>query len=124
MKRVIYTLLFLSLSWCVKAQDNNQPGKTYDYFCAFYGKLQVSGKFKPHKLIWGESKKEVKLVSQDGKEIEFNNIVDVANFMSKRGWRFVNNGTYIDAFYVIFTKNVSSDDEAKEGLYFNTDFKK
>jgi hypothetical protein len=80
----------------------------------------MNGRVKPQKLIWGDSKKEVKLVSQDGEEIDFKNMVDVVNYMSKRGWRFVDNETFHDRFYVILAKSVTCDDEAKEGLYFNT----
>ena len=124
MKRIFYVLLFLALSLCVKAQDITPFEKTYDVYCVYYGQLQISGRVKPQKLIWGDSKKEVKLVSQDGKEIDFKNMVDVVNYMSKRGWRFVDNETFQDRFYVILAKSVTCDDEAKDGLYFNTKYDK
>ncbi len=120
MKRIFYVLLFLALSLCVKGQDITPSVKKYDVYCVYYGQLQMNGRVKPQKLIWGDSKKEVKLVSQDGEEIDFKNMVDVVNYMSKRGWRFVDNETFHDRFYVILAKSVTCDDEAKEGLYFNT----
>jgi len=123
MKKIFFYLMFLTISLSAHAQNTNDVKKTYDYYCVYYGQLQISGRVKPQKLIWGELKKEVKLTNPKGEEIEFNNMIDVANYLAKRGWRFIDNETYHDRFYVIFAKTVSSDEEAKEGLYFDIDFK-
>ena len=124
MNKLILSLVFLLLSLSVNGQEKNSDSETFDYYCAYYGQLQMSGKVKPKKLIWGDNKDEVKLTDKDGKEIEFRNMVDVANYLSKRGWKFVESETFHDACFVIFVKKITSDENPKEGLYFNTDFKK
>jgi len=90
----------------------------------FYGMMQINGKVKPQKLIWGENKEEVKLTTPDGNAIEFNNMIDVANYLSKRGWKYVDCEVYHSTWCAFFVKRVKSDEEAKEGLSFDTDFKK
>lgn len=115
-------LLFLVISLSVKGQDKDTTTIKYDYYCVYYGQLQVSGKVKPKKLIWGDNKGEVKLTDEKGKILDFKNMVDVTNYLSKRGWVFVDSELYHDVFFVVYKKNVANDKEAREGLYFNSDF--
>ena len=105
------------------AQNIKNDGEPYDYYCVYYGQAQASGKIKPTKLIWGERKDEVKLTNSAGDVIEFNNMVDVSNYFSKRGWKVFDVETFHSSWAIIFVKSVRNDNEAKEGLYFNKDFK-
>lgn len=42
----------------------------------------------PAYSIWNGLKSQQKLVDENGKEIDFNSIVDAANYMSEKGWNF------------------------------------
>ena len=119
-KLLLFCLLTISLF--VNGQDIKGDTKPYDYYCVYYGEAQLSGRIKPLKLIWGELKEEVELYSPEGKKIKFNNMVEVANYMSKRGWEYVDCKVYLGNFAVFFKKTVTNDKQAKEGLYFDTDF--
>lgn len=37
---------------------------------------------------WGDLKSQQKLVDENGQEIEFNSIVNPANYMASKGWNF------------------------------------
>lgn len=124
MKQLLVFLLFLVFSTSVNGQNQDGDVKSYDYYCVFYGEVQVSGKVKPQKLIWGENKEEVKLTTSDGKSIDFNNMVDAANFLSKRGWKYLDCEIYHSTWCAFFVKTVKNDEEAKESLHFDVDFKK
>ena len=124
MKKIISILaLLLCMGLTSMGQEANGDSKFYDCYCAFYGKAMLNGKVKPQKIIWGDTKKEVILTSSEGKEIEFNNMIDVANYMSKRGWVYIDCKVYHDTWVVIYKKTIRCDSEAKEGLYFDIDFK-
>lgn len=122
MKRLLF-FLFLMVCLSVKGQDKTTNVKPYDVYCVYYGQLQMSGKVKPKKLIWGDSKSEVKLTNEKGKGLDFNNMIDVTNYLSKRGWTYVESEVFHDAVYIVYKKSVTKDEEAKEGLYFDSDFK-
>lgn len=123
MKQLLLLISMFFLSLNVNGQSTEKANTTYEYYCIYYGQLQISGKVKPKKMIWGDEKKEVQLTDAAGVKIEFNNMVDVANYMSKRGWKYMDCKTRGDVYGVFFKKEVSSDSEAKEGLHFDIDFK-
>lgn len=96
-----------------------QSGK-YPYYCTINGSQNLAMKIRIE-IEWGESKDKVYLRDEKGKKIEFNNLTDILNYMSKRGWEFVS-VTYQDkVVHYLLKKNVSSPEEAKQGLRFNTD---
>ena len=57
----IFLLVFLFISVLASAQNIKNDGEPYEVYCAFHGELQISGKFKPKKFLWGEEKDEIKL---------------------------------------------------------------
>lgn len=75
-------------------------------------------------------------MDENGEIIKFPTTVDLLNYMSKRGWELVFNPSFPLvhewggmggselAYAFLFKKMVISDEEAKEGLYFSSDFKK
>ncbi len=123
MKRFIICLLsIMVIAMACDAQNIKNDGEPYEVYCACYGDLLLNGKVKPKKIIWGDLNDEVSLMTEDGKKIRFNNMVDVANYLSKRGWKVHNTETLSAHVFVVFSKTIKSDGEAKEGLYFDTDF--
>lgn len=70
--------------------------------------------------IWGGLKNKQKLVDENGKDIEFNSMVDAANYMSEKGWNFQHAYT---SFYSgnaihhwILYKESETKEEAGEGI--------
>lgn len=56
-----------------------------------------------------------------GRKIEFNNLTDILNYMSERGWQFVTEFNYDGHIHYLIKKDVSSPEEKKQGLRFDTD---
>ena len=50
-------------------------------------------------------------------------MVDIANYLAKRGWKLRDSETFSTHIFIVFAKTIKNDSEAKEGLYFDTDFK-
>ena len=75
-------------------------------------------------LEWDNKEDNEFLRDENGKKIEFVSVVDMLNYMSRRGWEL--NKTYVvqNVIRFLFRQRVTNDDEAKEGLYFKSDFKK
>lgn len=70
--------------------------------------------------IWGGLNNKQKLVDENGNEIEFNSMVDAANYISEKGWNFQQAYT---SFYSgnaihhwIFYKEAETKEEAGEGI--------
>jgi hypothetical protein len=119
----IMMLMALMMPMSTSAQNIKNDSEPYEVYCAFHGELQVSGKFKPKRFLWGEEKDEIKLTDKNGKKLEFNNMVDIANYLAKRGWKVRDCETFSSHIFIVFAKTIRNDSEAKEGLYFTTDFK-
>lgn len=125
MKKLLLFSVLLFASMFVKAQDAIKDVEPYYFYCQCRGVMQGIGRIDPKTLIWNGEKSEMVLTDENGKELDFKNMTDVMNYMSKRGWEFDN--VYVSVpdgwYYYIFKKKVTSDEEAKAGLYFKTDFK-
>ena len=77
--------------------------------------------------IWNGLKSKQKLVDENGKEIDFNSMVDAANYMSEKGWNFQQAYT---SFYEgnvihhwIFYKEADSREEAGTGIMTKESYK-
>lgn len=70
--------------------------------------------------IWGGLKNKQKLVDENGEEIEFNSMVDAANYMSEKGWNFQQAYTSFYSGNVIqhwiFYKEAETKEEAGKGI--------
>lgn len=123
MKKLVLLLLFTTLCLSVSAQNYKNDGKPYAFYCQFVCEMQTSGRVTFKRIVWDDIKSVTKITDKDGKVVEFNNAVQAMNFMSKRGWTFVESGLYSGFFIYTFAKTVTNDKEAREGLYFESDFK-
>lgn len=78
--------------------------------------------------IWNTLSSKQKLVDENGEEIEFNSMVDAANYMVERGWEFQQ--AYSSAYdsqvvqHWIFYKVAESKEQAAEGLNTKETYKK
>jgi len=127
MKKILLLALFAVFYLGVNAQNYKNDGKPYAFYCQLVGQKNLAGQLRL-KILWNNMKEENNLRDENGKKIEFFTMVDAMNYMSKRGWDYVECVTYKDGatnvVHYIFRKYVTTDEEAKEGLYFETDFKK
>ena len=128
--RKIFLLLFATLSLSITAQ-------THRYYCEVKGiEKSLSSGLKiifdfgssPSYNIWGDLRSKLKFVDENGKEIEFNSMVDAANYMVDRGWTFqqayssLYGGSPI--IHWIFYKDAESFEKAREGIVTKEDFQK
>ena len=114
--------LLLSTLFAIAALSCNAQSEKYPYYCMINGFRNLAGQVRIE-VEWGEKPDLVYLRDERGKKIEFNNLTDILNYMSKRGWEFMSTAYYDDRVHYLLKKNVSSPEEAKEGLRFDTDKK-
>lgn len=131
MKKLI-TLLMLFVAFIASAQTESvEPHKVY---CEIVGtgnitgtKVKIEADLGQKKITdtWGGDAAR-KIVGEDGKEINFNSMMDAVNFFAKLGWNLeftyaVSSDKGMSAqtvYHYVLSKTVSSDDEIREGLNF------
>lgn len=114
MKKILFMLMFVLATASSFAQEK------HPYYCTINGMQNLAAKIRLQ-LEWGEQKKLVSLRDENNKKIEFNNLTDILNYMSDRGWQFVTALHYNNCIHYLLKKEVSSPEEAKQGLRFSTD---
>lgn len=123
MKKVLLFVMLCMMSVSVNAQNYKNDGKPYAFFCMMQGFKNLSGVLRIQ-IIWNNKEKHEYLRDENGEKVEFKSIVDMLNYMSKRGWEYVEQIDYDKVHNYVFKKYVTNDAEAKEGLYFESDFEK
>ena len=77
---------------------------------------------------WGGLKNKQKLVDENGEEILFNSMVDAGNYMSDKGWNFLQAYTSVYGsqaiVHWIFYKDAESPEKAIEGIETKETYKK
>lgn len=77
---------------------------------------------------WGGLKSKQKLVDEKGEEIPFNSMVDAGNYLSDKGWTFLQAYTSVYGsqaiVHWIFTKEATSPEEAVNGIMTKDDYNK
>ncbi|MBQ8047812.1 MAG: hypothetical protein IJ196_07805 [Prevotella sp.] len=129
MKKVLFVFL-LTISLGVSAQSHR-------YYCEVKGiekslssGLKIIFDFGNSQSYnaWGNLRSKLKFVDDEGKEIEFNSMVDAANYMVDRGWNFqqayssLYSGSPI--IHWIFYKDAESFEKAREGIMTKEDYDK
>lgn len=78
--------------------------------------------------MWGDLSSKLKFVDEKGEEINFNSMVDAANYMVKRGWVFQQAYSSIydghPIIHWIFFKDAESMEKAKEGILTKKEYQK
>lgn len=78
--------------------------------------------------VWSGLKSKQQLVDENGKEIDFNSMVDAANYMSEKGWNFQQAYTSVYAGNVIqhwiFYKEAETQEEAGKGIMTKENYKR
>jgi hypothetical protein len=126
---IIIALLLLS--------TNSITAQTKRYFCEIKGMekglsngLKIVFDFGESSVysVWSGLKSKQQLVDENGKEIDFNSMVDAANYMSEKGWNFQQAYTSVYAGNVIqhwiFYKEAETQEEAGKGIMTKENYKK
>ena len=126
MKKFYLLALLAVLSIEVNAQ--NQSEEPYEFF------IDVAlnhGKEYTAAVAFTNDDKEC-ICDENGNKMTFKNKSNVINYFTKKGWTFVQINTYtinagmstVVSDYMLLKKCVKSEEEAKEGIKIESDFKK
>jgi len=82
------------------------------------------------RIIWPNHDGKKYLADNNGKRLKFSTCIDILNYMSKRGWEVVPKIQgdvqllmgMTSNYGLLLKKYVTNDEEAKEGLVFDSDF--
>lgn len=129
MKKIILTFLML-LPLMAFSQEGSRK-----VYCELVGtgkflssKVTVKVDFGQSTSYWSGNSKQG-LVDENGKSKEFNSMVDAMNYLGAFGWEFVQ--AYVvtensnqNVYHWLLSKEVTTDNELKEGLKTKADFDK
>lgn len=130
-KRIFTILIIISFALSLQAQTKKR------YYCEVKGiekeltsglKIVFDFGNQPSYNAWGDLSSKLKFVDEQGEIINFNSMVDAANYMVDKGWNFQQ--AYSSGYggkpviHWIFYKDANSFDEAKEGIMTKEDYRK
>ena len=130
MNKLILVILTMILPISIYAQSKK-------YYCEVKGvekeltaglKIVFDFGNNPVYSAWGGLKSKQKLVDEKGDEIPFNSMVDAGNYLSDKGWTFLQAYTSVYGsqaiVHWIFTKEADSPEDATKGIMTKDDYKK
>lgn len=130
MRQIVFCVLVMIASVTVIAEPKKYYCEVKGVQNSFSTGLKIIFDFgeNPVYSIWNGLKSKQKLVDENGKEIPFNSMVDAGNYLSDKGWDFVQAYTSVyDGRYVqhwIFTKLADSPQEAVKGITTKGEYEK
>lgn len=127
MKKLLLSLSAVLIAVAVSAQEKYTAYAELLGFQKglFSNKVKVNVDFGQDVSFWKSG--DMRIVSEDGKDIVFNSMVDAMNFMGKCGWKFVQ--AYVvtegnqNVYHWLLSKDVTCEDEIKAGFNVKADFK-
>lgn len=120
MKKIFILLAFAIIVIAANAQNYKNDGKPYYFYCEMTAQQNLGGQLRLT-IQWDKQRANENLRDENGKKIEFNSVVEMINYMSRRGWDLTQTYQYDRVVRFLFRKLVTTDAEAKEGLYFKSD---
>ena len=123
MKKVFIIIMMALMSLGAQAQSVNQPGEKYPVYCSvkgynFWGVGQVQVQLD---LGYKTSNFETPL-DDNGQPLKFNTMMEVINYMAKRGWEldkvcfFTEGMSKTNVANYIMKKYVTDDSEIRAGI--------
>ena len=104
MRKLLFVMMIAILPMVAEAQRVDKPGEPYDFYCVvkyYVGYCRIDYKK-------GDNfSREIR--NENGKRKTFNSESEVINYMTKRGWTYVE---YIGDNKFLFKKAVKTDEEA------------
>ena len=123
MKKVFILMAFVMAVCCAQAQSVNQPGEKYPVYCSVKGyNFWGVGKVKVQLDLGYKTSNFETLLDENGKQIKFNTMMEVINYMAKRGWEldqvcfFTEGMTKTNVANYILKKYITEDEQIREGL--------
>lgn len=123
MKKVFIMMAFMMAVCCAQAQSVNQPGEKYPVYCSVKGyNFWGVGKVKVQLDLGYKTSNFETLLDDNGKQIKFNTMMEVINYMAKRGWEldqvcfFTEGMTKTNVANYILKKYITDDEQIREGL--------
>ena len=128
MKRVFILMAFVVAVCCAQAQSVNQPGEKYPAYCSVKGyNFWGVGKVKVQLDLGNKTSNFESLLDENGKQIKFNTMMEVINYMAKRGWKldqvcfFTEGMSNKNVANYIMKKYVTDDSEIRAGISTQAD---
>jgi len=91
MKKILFIFLFLAPFFCKAQSDTTAKHEQYCMIIAtaklFSTKVTISIDFGQEMSFWH---RDQRIKDDSGKVISFNSVIDALNYMSSKGWYFVN----------------------------------
>lgn len=130
MKKLLLTLVIAFVAVSVFAQTDG----TRRVYCELLGvqkglfssKVKITVDFGQETNFW-KGTKDQQLVDENGKNIDFNSMIDGMNYMGNNGWKFVQ--AYVitegpqNVYHWLLYKDVKSEEEIYEGFMTKEQFK-
>lgn len=121
-------MAFMMAVCCAQAQSENQPGEKYPVYCSLKGyNFWGVGKVKVQLDLGNKSGNFESLLDENGKQIKFNTMMEVINYMAKRGWEldkvcfFTEGMSKTNVANYIMKKYVTDDSEIRAGISTQTE---
>lgn len=123
MKKVFIMMAFMMAVCCAQAQSVNQPGEKYPVYCSLKGyNFWGVGKVKVQLDLGYKTSNFETLLDENGKQIKFNTMMEVINYMAKRGWEldqvcfFTEGLSKTNVANYVLKKYITDDSQIREGL--------
>lgn len=123
MKKVFIMMAFMMAVCCAQAQSVNQPGEKYPVYCSLKGyNFWGVGKVKVQLDLGYKTSNFETLLDENGKKIKFNTMMEVINYMAKRGWEldqvcfFTEGLSKTNVANYVLKKYITDDSQIREGL--------
>lgn len=123
MKRMFILMVLVVAVCCAQAQSVNQPGEKYPVYCSVKGyNFWGVGKVKVQLDLGYKTSNFETLLDENGKQIKFNTMMEVINYMAKRGWEldqvcfFTEGISKTNVANYILKKYITDDQQVREGL--------
>lgn len=121
MRKFLIILLVMVGAVTANAQHALEPGKPYMTYCDVMGYNNWGiGKLKVILNFGDNAKNECSIYGEDGKKVKFNTMMEVLDYMAKRGWTlkqtyYITEGKANVVHYVM-EKTITEDKQIEEGL--------
>ena len=123
MKKIMLIMAMMMAVCSAQAQSVNQPGEKYPVYCSLKGyNFWGVGKVKVQLDLGYKSNSFESLLDENGKKIKFNTMMEVINYMAKRGWEldqvcfFTEGMTKTNVANYVLKKYITDDSQIREGL--------
>ena len=121
MNRMSFVIMFMLLimgACALKAQNFKNNGELYNYYCKLVCYEKTDGNVDIS-ILFGNLTEGRKLRDFNGKTLNFRTTLEAMNYMSRRGWTYIEQEKKESKTYLLFRKFIKQEKEAFEGLYFD-----